>query len=107
MDYRFYISYFMCSLAVVMFGINFLFIISFVRPGHVVRWLFWMVLINVDLTGENNATCKKFTKSALVSFFLLMTNIVGEETWTYLNIAVLFCSILYFFSCISCSKCTH
>ena len=59
----------MCPLAVLMVDIKCLFTISFVRPGHIVRWLFWMTLTKVDLTGGNNAACEKFTKSTVLSFF--------------------------------------
>ena len=79
MGWRFSISCFMWPLAVLELGIKFIFTMSFVRPGHVVRWLFWMHLTKMYLTGVNNAACKKFIRSALLPFFLMMTDMVGEK----------------------------
>ena len=91
----------MYPFTVLMLGIKCLSTISFVRPGHVVRWLLWMSLTKFGLTVENNAVFRNFTKFALVSFLLMMTDMFGEDTWNYLNEAVLICSILSFFSVIS------
>ena len=56
---------------------------------------------DVDLTGEINNTCKNFTTSALLSLFLMMTDIVGEVTWIFWSVAVLIFSIISLFSIIS------
>ena len=53
------------------------------------------------MTAGNNAAYRKFTKSDLVSFFLMMTETVGEETLTCLNVVMFFCSVLSFFSYLS------
>ena len=60
-----------------------------------------MTMTKVDLTGGNNAVCRKFTRSASVSSFLMMTEMFGEETWTYLDVVVFLFSVLSYFSCLS------
>ena len=59
MDCRFYLSYFMRIFAMLMLSIECLLTISFVKPGYVGKWLFWMALTSVDLNRKNNTACKK------------------------------------------------
>ena len=66
---RFCLYSFMFPFAVLILDIKCLFTIFFVKPGYVVKWLFWMALTSIELTEKNNVACKKLTKSTLVSFF--------------------------------------
>ena len=53
----------MCTLSVLCFSIN-----SYYIPGHAVKWLFFIALSGVKVTGMKYATCKKVAKPCFLLF---------------------------------------
>ena len=47
------------------------------NPGQVTKLLFLIAFFQVDFAGEKHAACKYRTRSVLVCFFLMMTEILG------------------------------
>jgi len=44
-----------------------------VRPGHVMKWLFWMALVKVGIGGLRHVAWRYWARSALDCHFLIIT----------------------------------
>ena len=56
-----------------MIGGRFFVIKSGVSPGHVLKKLFFIAVVNVVLTGDKHVACKYLARSACVCFFFIIT----------------------------------